>query len=151
MISLRFFLPKSNQYQLWQRQSGLRNLSKVQFHAAIKKEPEPGEPRVGYSRDAAFTPSSKVNVDNRDPYKAKIHSCGSQVEVDFARESKQHPRFTGEWQGTAGTKTWFVQKEPGHEVPDIFKHNRNILSNKPDNVEAYRKQLFYRAGCIGMQ
>ena len=120
----------------------------MHFQASQKSD---DDPRVGYPQDAAFTPTSKANVNNRDPYKAKLHSCGSQVEVDFARKPANHPRFTGEWQGTAGTQTWGLQKEDGYEVPDIFKHHRNVVSTKPATVEAYRKQLFYRCKCIGMR
>ena len=38
---------------------------------------------------------------------------------------------------------------PGHEVPEVFRQHRSTFSDKPDDVNAYRKQIMYRCGHIG--
>ena len=52
----------------------------------------------------------------------KIHSAGSQVEVDFP-----------EWHNNPNpnAKYDYVDDEPGFEVPEVFRQHRNTFSAKP--------------------
>ena len=64
-------------YMVVERQIGLRNFAKIQFHKGYSQGE--AQPRIGYARDAAFTPQSKINVQNHNILK----SGGSQTEADF--------------------------------------------------------------------
>ena len=55
-----------------------------------------------------------------------LNSQGSQVEVDF-----------------------FSKAEEADEVPEVFREFRHKYSSKPKDIDAYRRQIFYRCGHIG--
>ena len=136
MISLRFFQPKARQYQLWQRSFGLRKLSKIQFHTGYVSAEEPKAEQIT---------QKKHEEPEKQPQTQTSHA-------DIDNQPLSHtvdPNFTGEWQGTAGTKTWFIEKEEGYEVPEVFRQHRHSYSAKPETAEAYRKQILYRCGHIG--
>ena len=39
--------------------------------------------------------------------------------------------------------------EEGLEVPEVFREHRHAYSNKPTEINGYRKQIYYRCGHIG--
>ena len=41
------------------------------------------------------------------------------------------------------------EKEDGHEVPEVFRAHRHTYSARPEDANAYRKQILYRCGHIG--
>ena len=69
MIGLRFFKP-TLQYQVVERAIGLRNVSMIQFYKGYSTKVDAMNPRIGYARDAAFTPQSKANVQNHNILKS---------------------------------------------------------------------------------
>ena len=76
-----------------------------------------------------------------EQYKAKIHSAGSQVEVDLP-EWHNNPNPNAKYERNE-------EMEPGYAVPEVFREHRATYSSKPTDVNAYRKQIKYRLGHIG--
>ena len=42
-----------------------------------------------------------------------------------------------------------TEEEDGHYVPEIFRQNRHKYSQKPAEIEGYKKQVIYRSTHIG--
>ena len=78
-------------------------------------------PRVGSPRDASFTPQTLAN--------ATLGSAGSQVEVDFNLKVRN--------------------QDQDDAVPNVFMEHRHQYSQKPKDIDAYRRQIYYRCGHIG--
>ena len=128
MISLRFFQPKASQYLIQQRQFGLKKLAGIELHRGFTTK------NIGDEGQS----SQKLAQDDHADVAAKL-----------PLSQTNDPNFTGEWQGTAGTKSWFIEKEEGYDVPEVFRQHRHAYSSKPETAEAYRKQILYRCGHIG--
>ena len=72
-----------------------------------------------------------------------LHSGGSQVESDFKIAQQAH----AEWDFKLKPKS--IDDSPGQDVPEVFREHRHNFSEKPADLNAYRRQLHYRCTHIG--
>ena len=80
-----------------------------------------------YSSDSTYAPRQSTPSDQKPP---------QQGEIRLQRNPYENPNQEDE-------------QEEGHFVPEIFRQNRHKYSQKPTEVDGYRKQIVYRAGHIG--
>ena len=81
----------------------------------------------------------------------KIKSGGSQAEADFLIQEQWYrggyqPSKRTQEEVQAGT---IHDSEEGVNVPEVFRENRERFSSKPEDINAYRRQIKYRCGYIG--
>ena len=77
------------------------------------------------------------------PDHEKLNSTGSQVEVDFSNTE------VPEWHNNPNPQARADINDPGQDVPEVFRQHRHQYSQKPAEVDGYRKQIMYRCGHIG--
>mgnify|MGYP001948625883 CR=1 FL=1 len=107
-----------------ERSFGLRSFWRIEF----TKHYAPAENLISQSSASFGTGWTK------DEYERKNHSSGSQAEAEYKAPER-------------GVK--YVFNDSGEDVPDVFREHRHQYSQKPEDINAYRRQLAYRCGHIG--
>ena len=64
----------------------------------------------------------------------RIHSSGSQSEAEWQRRQR-------------GVD--YTEDDDGFQVPEVFRENRHKFSQKPQDRDAFLRQITYRSGYIG--
>merc|ERR1712210_92526 len=149
MFSLRYFGSRA-QYFVTERMIGWRSFGNIEFMQGYFTAAS-SVPRIDTStQETNSEPAQETNnAPAQEKIKApcqaadKLHSTGSQVEVDFSNTE------IPEWHNNPNPNAKFDELEPGHEVPEVFREHRHSYSAKPSDIGAYRRQIMYRCGHIG--
>ena len=139
MIGLRFFTGSKTYYFVTERSIGFRNLAKIEFLQGYGTQKVP-------QLESNSNKATKMNK-NHD----KLKSSGSQAEADFLIQEQW---YRGGYQPSKRTKEevqagTIHDSEEGVNVPEVFRENRERFSSKPEDINAYRRQIKYRCGYIG--
>ena len=141
---MRYFRSKTK-YFVQERAIGLRKLSNIDFYIGYdtSKVPRvaasPSQSRAASTAAAAEPAHDQIEKDEKD----QLHSTGSQVEVDFSNTE------VPEWHNNPNPQARADINDPGQDVPEVFRQHRHQYSQKPAEVDGYRKQIIYRCGHIG--
>jgi len=63
-----------------------------------------------------------------------LHSQGSQAEIEWVKPKR-------------GVD--YVFNDSGEDVPEVIRNHRHTFSTKPEDIDAYRRQITYRCSHIG--
>lgn len=97
---------------------------------AVKVQMRTAAPLARFSTD-----NSKPSDDHDAKDHARLQSSGSQIE--------------GEWYRPVKGVDYSPDDREGMDVPGVFRDHRHMYSTKPEDIDAYRRQITYRVGHIG--